>query len=99
MTFSYQPEVALLVNMQMYLVSYINLKFIALSATYIGDWGSGCGSVGTVVASNTIGPQFKSSHQQTIIYILNNCFLSTVYRKDENKEKEAGNGPFLTKHI
>ena len=28
------------------------------------------------------------------LYILNICILSTVYCKDENKEKEAGNGPF-----
>ena len=30
------------------------------------------------------------------ILILNNyCILSTVYEKTKNKEKEAGNGPFL----
>ena len=31
--------------------------------------------------------------------LLNICLLSTVYCKDENKEKEAGNGPFLKKII
>ena len=30
-------------------------------------------------------------------HILNICLLSTVFWKDENKEKEAGNGPFLKK--
>ena len=30
------------------------------------------------------------------LFILNICLLSTVYWKDENKEKEAGYGPFLT---
>ena len=30
------------------------------------------------------------------IYILNICLLSTVYWKDENKEKEAGNGPYFS---
>ena len=59
--------------------------------------GSGCGSVGRAVASNTRGPQFESSHQQKFIYILNICFLSTVCWKDENKEKAAGNGPFYKK--
>ena len=29
------------------------------------------------------------------LYILNICLLSHVSWKDENKEKEAGNGPFL----
>ena len=31
------------------------------------------------------------------LLISNICILSTVYWKDENKEKEAGNGPFLKK--
>ena len=31
------------------------------------------------------------------LLILNMCILSTVYWKDENKEKEAGNVPFLKK--
>ena len=32
-----------------------------------------------------------------IIFILNTCLLSTVYWKDENKEKEAWFGPFFKK--
>ena len=59
--------------------------------------GSGSGSVGRAVTSNTRCPRFKSSHRQKFIYALNICLLSTVYWKDENKEKEAGNGPFLKK--
>ena len=57
--------------------------------------GSGCGSAGRAVASNTRVLQFKSSHQQKFIYILNIWLVSTVYWKDENKEKQAGNGPFF----
>ena len=60
------------------------------------DLGSGCGVVGRAVASNTRGPGFESSHQQLL---LNIYLLLTVCRKDENKEKEAGNGPFLKKSI
>ena len=58
--------------------------------------GSGCGSVGRAVASNTRGPRFESSHQQKFIFKLNIWLLSTVYWKDKNKEKEkeAGYGPF-----
>ena len=33
------------------------------------------------------------------LLISNICILSTVYWKDENKEKEAGNGPFLKENI
>ena len=58
-----------------------------------GQWL--CGSVGRAVASDTRGPRFESSHRQK--FILNICFLSTVYWKDENKKKEAGIGPFLKK--
>ena len=61
--------------------------------------GSGCGSVGRAVASNTRGPRFESSHRQKFIYTLNISLLSTVYRKDENKGKKAGNGPFFKKRL
>ena len=52
--------------------------------------GSGCGSVGRAVASSTRDPWFESRHWQNFIYQLYN-------RKDENIEKEAGNGPSLKK--
>ena len=49
--------------------------------------------LGRAVASDTRGLQFESSHRQKFINIEHlysvNCVL-----KDENKEKEAGNGPF-----
>ena len=45
--------------------------------------GSGCGAVGR-------GPLFESSHRQ-IIYT-EHAFTVNSY-KDENKQKEAGNGP------
>ena len=48
--------------------------------------GSGCGSAGRAVASDTRDPQFEPSHQQNFTYQL-------CHGKDENKEKEAGNGP------
>ena len=53
--------------------------------------GSGCGSVGKAVASNSRGPQFKSRHRQTIILKI----YCQLYWNDENKEKEAENGSFL----
>ena len=58
--------------------------------------GSGCGAVGRAVASDTRGPGFESNHRHIL---LNIYLLLTVCRKDENKEKEAGNGPFLKKTI
>ena len=43
-----------------------------------------------LVASDTRGPQFKSTHRQN--FILN--IYCQLYWKDGNEEKEAGNGPF-----
>ena len=45
------------------------------------------------VATNSRGPRFESSHQQK--FILN--IYCQLYSKDENKEKEAWNGPFFKK--
>ena len=55
--------------------------------------GSGCGSVGRSFASKSRGPRFKSSHRQNLY----RTFYWQLYWKDGNKEKEAGNGPFLYK--
>ena len=55
---------------------------------------SGCGTVNRAVASKTRRPGFESSHRQLL---LNNYLLLTVCRKDENKLKETGTGPFFKK--
>ena len=68
-----------------------------LGRSLCGTMGSGCGSVGRAVASDTRGPRFESSHRQK--FILNICLLSTVYSKDENKEKDAGDGPLFKKKL
>ena len=58
--------------------------------------GSGCGSVGRAVASDTRGSRFESSHWQTFI---SDIYLFTVncIEKMKIKKKEAGNGPFFIK--
>ena len=33
------------------------------------------------------------------LFTSNICLLSTVFRKDENNEKEAGNGPFKKRNV
>ena len=45
--------------------------------------GSGCGSVGIMVAFNTRGPEFDSSHWQkfTLNICLFTCLLSTVLKR------------------
>ena len=58
--------------------------------------GSGCGAVGRVVASDTRGPEFESSHWQLL---LNIYLLLTVCRKDENKEKRPGMAHLLKKNL
>ena len=57
--------------------------------------GSGCGSVGRVVTSDSTGPRFESSHRQKIIYTLNICYCQLCIEKRKIKKKEAGNSPFL----
>ena len=51
--------------------------------------------VGRAVASNSRGPRFKSSHWQNLYW----TFYCQLYWKDENKEKEAGKGPFFKKSL
>ena len=53
-------------------------------------WGSGCGSVGRTVASNTRYPQFEYSHW---------LILSTIkcIEKMKLKEKRPGMADFLKK--
>ena len=48
------------------------------------------GSVGRAVVSKSRGPWFESSHQQKF---MRNIYCQLCW-KDENKEKEAGNGAF-----
>ena len=48
--------------------------------------GSGCGTVGRAVASDTRGKGFVSSHQQILF---STCLLLTVIN-----DKEAGDGAF-----
>ena len=50
--------------------------------------GSGCGSVGRAVASDTRDPRFESSHRQIYIYILNICLL--CIEKMKIKKKRPG---------
>ena len=53
--------------------------------------GSCCGSVGRAVTSGPRGPRLESSHRQKIVL---NIYCQ-LYK--ENKQKEAGIGPFLKK--
>ena len=50
-------------------------------------WGSGCGSGGRAVASDTRGLQFKSSHWQNLIQ--NVYFLLTVEKTKRKKKRLA----------
>ena len=56
---------------QLYMLAYYILEQAKRDSKYIGlinlTEGSGCGSVGRAVASDTRGPRFESSHQQKFI--------------------------------
>ena len=51
--------------------------------------GSGCGSVGRAVASDTRDPQFETRHPQNFIYQL--------YNRKEKKKKRGREWPILKK--
>ena len=51
----------------------------------LSNYGSGCGSVGRAVASDTRGPQFESSHRQNFI----NTFTINCIEKTKIKKKEV----------
>ena len=80
---------------------FITLILYLASETWFGrhihillNLGSGCGSVGRAVTSDTRDPRFEPCHRRNFVY----QFICQLYnRKDENKEKEAGNGPSLKK--
>ena len=71
-----------------------NLKFKKLTNINL-TIGSCCGLVGRAVTSKSRGSQFVSSHWQHFILKI----YCQLYWKDENKEKEAGHGPFLNKTL
>ena len=49
--------------------------------------GSGCGSVGRVVASDTRGPQIESSHRQIFIKIIYLRIVNCVEKTKINKKR------------
>ena len=57
------------------------------------NWTSGCGSVGRVVASDTRGLRFESSHRQNFIHV----FTINCVEKTKIKKKGPGMAPFLKK--
>ena len=68
--------------------SYSSSTIFEMKLTMLG---SGCGSVGRAVASDTFGMQFVSSHWQNLYWTF---VYSQLYWKTK-KGKEAGNWPFL----
>ena len=59
-------------------------------------WGSGCGSVGRAVASDTRGPWFESSHRQKFIY-RTFVYCQLCIEKTKNKKNRPGMVHFLKK--
>ena len=71
-----------------------NVVFIIRQQMLSKHWAMDSGTAGIAVV-HARGPRFESSHWQLL---LNLYLLWTVCGKDENKENEAGNGPFLIEH-
>ena len=56
--------------------------------------GSGCGSVGRTVNSDTRGLRFESSHRQKIIYIEHLSTSTVCVEKTKIKKKRPGMAHF-----
>ena len=57
--------------------------------------GSGCGSVGRAVASDTRGPRFESSHRQKFINIEQLLYtVNCVMKRQKIKKKRPGMAHF-----
>ena len=66
--------------MKIYFTCYINNLKTTHKQNNEND--SGCGSVGRVVASDTRGLQFESSHRQNFIHVFTiNCIEKTKLKK------------------
>ena len=64
-------------------------KKILLMYTENTHLGSGCGSVGRVIAFDTRGPRFESSHFQTFLLSIVNCVEKTkIKKKDSHLNKD-----------
>ena len=56
-------------------------------AKVLNSWGSGCGSIGRAVASNTRGPRFESRHRQ--IFVEHLFTVNCIVLKNKNKRKRG----------
>ena len=59
--------------------------------------GSGCGSVGRAVASDTGGPRFESSHGKLLYLTLRFLFTVNCNEKTKIKKKMVGMAHFFKK--
>ena len=67
-----------------------NYNALCITFHYLG---SGCGSVGRAVASDTKGPRFESGHRQTFYYL----FTINWIEKTKTKDKRGREGPIFLK--
>ena len=77
-------------------ISLINHSRFLFPASFVSSitCGSGCGSVGRAVASDTRGPWFESNHPQTLYYLYTvNCI-----EKIKIKKKRPWMAHFYMKH-
>ena len=70
----------------------INEKQSGVGHKNIEVRGSGCGSVGRAVTSDTKDPLFKCSH---LLNFIPNMYLQLTVELDDHEEKQAGNGLFI----
>ena len=92
-SFKYFVKIRLSIHLN---IAHLRSLFRFFWLPAITTFGSGCGSVGRAVASNTRGMQFESSHWQKFIYIEHFVYCQLCIRKTKIKKKRPGMAHFLT---
>ena len=74
-------------------------SWVVYTKNFIAQTSRSKGCVAQLVERSLPTPEVRGSNPVIgkYLFILNICLLSTLYWKDENKEKEAGNRPFFKK--
>ena len=82
------------------ITSSISFTMTSVSKVMVKEWKTRAMVVAQLVEQSLPIPEVCGSNPviSKKLFILNICLLSTVYWKDENKQKEAKNGPFFKKN-
>ena len=94
----FYPRAIIITNISIAcLLLFITIAILLVRRLVTSDQGSGCGSVGRAVASDTKGPRFESSHRQKFLYFYSTFdYYQLCIGKTKIKKNRPGMAHFLT---